>query len=359
MAGTTTYFGISYPTNTDYVKDGANAIQTVASGFDSAVAIPTYNAQVGTTYTFALTDIGKTVTASNASAQTYTIPPTASVTWPTATTLNVINLGAGVVTFAAGAGVTVNNTAGTLSQYQSAALIRTALNTWSVVPFAGGAAPLTDSAISSTTGSPATNSYTLSSVNYKSYAFTGSGSITFSKAGLIDVLVVAAGGTQRAASFGGGAGGLLTQTNFYVPAGAATVTIGASVTSGRGNDSQFLNLTCAGGGNGGTSGVDVGSVGGSGGGGSGATVSCRILGQGNIGANNGTNGAGGGSGGAASSGTGGVGTGNTFRTGASVTYATGGSNSGGAGGANTGDGASGTSSGTASGSGIVVIRVLA
>jgi len=137
MAGTTTYYGVSYPTNTDYVKDGASAIQTVATGFDSAVAIPTYNAQTGTTYTFALTDVGKTVTASNASASTYTIPPTASVAWPTNATLYVINLGAGVVTFAAGAGVTVTNTTQTLAQYQSARLVRTALNAWTVTPDSG------------------------------------------------------------------------------------------------------------------------------------------------------------------------------------------------------------------------------
>jgi hypothetical protein len=117
-------------------------MQTIATGFDSAVAIPTYNNQTGTTYTFALSDIGKTVTASNAGASTYTIPPTASVTWPSNTTLDVVNLGAGVVTFAAGAGVTVTNTAATLAQYQTAQLVRTGLNAWTVVP-AGGSSGLT------------------------------------------------------------------------------------------------------------------------------------------------------------------------------------------------------------------------
>lgn len=142
MAGTTTYFGISYPQSTDLVKDGAANMQTIATGFDSAVAIPTYNAQTGTTYTFALSDIGKTVTASNAGASTYTIPPQASVVWPTGTTLEITNLGAGVVTFAAGAGVTVTNAAATLSQYGSAALIRTGSNTWTVTPRSGGASGL-------------------------------------------------------------------------------------------------------------------------------------------------------------------------------------------------------------------------
>ena len=143
MSGTPEYFGITYPSSTDLVKDGEANMQTIANGFDSAVAIPTYNAQTGATYTFALTDIGKTVTASNASASTYTIPPQASVVWPTGTTLEITNLGAGVVTFAAGAGVTVTNTAQTLAQYQSANLIRTGLNAWTVTPTSGGSSGLT------------------------------------------------------------------------------------------------------------------------------------------------------------------------------------------------------------------------
>jgi hypothetical protein len=176
MAGTTTYYGISYPTSTDYVKDGAAAIQTVATGFDSAVAIPTYNAQTGTTYTFALTDVGKTVTASNASAQTYTIPPTASVAWAANTTLYVINLGAGVVTFAAGAGVTVTNTAQTLAQYQSGRLVRTGLNAWTVTPDSGTASGL--NLISSTTIGSAVASVTVTGVfsaAYDNYKITITG----------------------------------------------------------------------------------------------------------------------------------------------------------------------------------------
>jgi len=173
MAGTTTYYGVTYPTSTDYVKDGATAIQTVATGFDSAVAIPTYNAQTGTTYTFALTDVGKTVTASNAGSSTYTIPPTASVAWPTNTTLNVTNLGAGVVTFAAGAGVTVTNTAVTLAQYASAALVRTGLNAWTVTSRSGGASASGLTFISKTTFAAVasislpTNTFTSTYDNYR------------------------------------------------------------------------------------------------------------------------------------------------------------------------------------------------
>ena len=118
--------------------DNTTAIATTAF-VQSKVAIPTYNAQTGTTYTFVLADVGKTVTASNASPQTYTIPPQASVVWLADTTLHVLNLGAGVVTFDGGAGVTVTNAVQTLTQYQSARLVRTASDAWTVTPDSGGA----------------------------------------------------------------------------------------------------------------------------------------------------------------------------------------------------------------------------
>lgn len=118
---------------------GTNTTQIATTAFvQSTVAIPVYNAQTGTTYTFVLSDAGKTVTASNASPQTYTIPPQSSVTWLAGTTLNVLNLGAGTVTFAAGAGVTVTNAVQTLTQYQSARLVRTASDAWTVTPDSGG-----------------------------------------------------------------------------------------------------------------------------------------------------------------------------------------------------------------------------
>lgn len=142
MAGTTNFYGISYPTSTDYVKDGATAMQTIATGFDSVVAIPTYNNQTGTSYTFVLADTGKVVTASNASAVTFTIPPQSSVVWTDSTSLRVTNLGAGNLTIAGGSGVTVTNSSASIGQYQSATIIRTGSNAWTVVPNTGGALTL-------------------------------------------------------------------------------------------------------------------------------------------------------------------------------------------------------------------------
>ena len=233
MAGTTTYLGISYPTSTDYVKDGASAMQTIATGFDTAVAIPNYNAQTGTTYTFALSDIGKVVTANNASSQTYTIPPAASVTWPTNATLEIVNLGAGVVTFAGGSGVTVTNSAQTLAQYQSAALVRTASNAWTVIPFVGGG-----SKYGVATGGTS-SSITDGGVNYTLLSFTGSGSLVVSTAGLFDIMLIGGGGGGgRDNGGGGGAGAFIIYQSLQIPAATYTVTVGgggAGAPGGGGN----------------------------------------------------------------------------------------------------------------------------
>ena len=98
------------------------------------------NAQTGTTYTFALTDNGKLVTASNASAQTYSIPTNATTAFPTGTQINIIQIGAGQVTIqAASSGTTtVASTGATATapklraQYSSATLIKASTDLWYV-----------------------------------------------------------------------------------------------------------------------------------------------------------------------------------------------------------------------------------
>jgi len=99
------------------------------------------NAQTGTTYTFALTDNGKLVTASNASAQTYSIPTNATTAFPTGTQINIIQIGAGQVTIqAASSGTTtVSSTGATATapklraQFSSATLIKASTDLWYVV----------------------------------------------------------------------------------------------------------------------------------------------------------------------------------------------------------------------------------
>jgi hypothetical protein len=101
----------------------------------------TLNAQTGTTYTFVLGDNGQLVTASNASAQTYSIPTNATTAFPTGTQINIIQIGAGQVTIqAASSGTTtVASTGATATapklraQYSSATLIKASTDLWYVV----------------------------------------------------------------------------------------------------------------------------------------------------------------------------------------------------------------------------------
>lgn len=97
------------------------------------------NPQTGTTYTFALTDNGKLVTASNGSAQTYTIPASGTANFAVGAQINIIAIGAGQVTIQGTGGVTVASTGATATapklrvQYSSATLIKVATDTWYVI----------------------------------------------------------------------------------------------------------------------------------------------------------------------------------------------------------------------------------
>ena len=115
------------------------AVNIIGGSVSPSTAL-TLNAQTGTTYTFVLTDSNNTlVTASNASAQTYTIPPNSSVAYPIGAQLNIIQIGAGQVSFAQGSGVTIASTGGTSSapklraQFSSATAIKVNTDSWYVI----------------------------------------------------------------------------------------------------------------------------------------------------------------------------------------------------------------------------------
>jgi len=94
------------------------------------------NAQTGTTYTFVLADASKLVTASNGSAQTYTVPPNSGVAFPTGTAITIIGIGAGKVTLAQGSGVTINSKDSEKAidgQHASVTIIKTATDTWQLI----------------------------------------------------------------------------------------------------------------------------------------------------------------------------------------------------------------------------------
>ena len=94
----------------------------------------TNNAQTGTSYTGVLSDASKAVTMDNASANTFTIPTNASVSYPTGTVIVVQQIGAGTTTITGASGVTVNGvSAGSgdlAAQWSAVSLLKTATNTW-------------------------------------------------------------------------------------------------------------------------------------------------------------------------------------------------------------------------------------
>jgi hypothetical protein len=112
---------------------GADAAGVRAT-IGAAALTPTVNAQTGTTYTFAATDAGGIVTATNGSAITHTIPPNSSVPMPVGTIINDVQLGAGVLTIEGGTGVAVNGVSeGAVSigaRYQGATCLKIATDTW-------------------------------------------------------------------------------------------------------------------------------------------------------------------------------------------------------------------------------------
>jgi hypothetical protein len=165
MANPTTNFGWQMPTATDLVTDlpadfevfgqavdtdfvdllGGTTGQVLskASGTDLDFTwieqddtTLSFNAQTGTTYTLVLADSAKLVTTSNASPITVTIPPSI---FAAGNQINLQSIGAGLTTFAAGAGVTITSTGATAAapilraQYSACTVICTASNVFTIV----------------------------------------------------------------------------------------------------------------------------------------------------------------------------------------------------------------------------------
>lgn len=165
MANPTSNFGWQMPTSTDLVTDLPADFEVFGQAVDTSLmdlkggttgqvlskasntdmdftwieqddTTMSFNAQTGTTYTLVAADVNKWVTASNASAITVTVPPSV---FSAGNVINLQQIGAGQVTFAQGAGVTITSTGASASapklraQYSSCSIICTASNTFTIV----------------------------------------------------------------------------------------------------------------------------------------------------------------------------------------------------------------------------------
>lgn len=320
-----------------------NIISSLDSGLLKKIdyEIPV-NAQSGTSYNFTLDDARRITTATSASAKTFTILPSSSVSWLSNTVLRVVNFGAGSLAIAGASGVTVANSSTTFGPNEGGNIMRTASNSWTVVIGGGGG-------FANFSNSP-TGTYVENDITYKYVTYTGNSSLTITKAGFLDVLLVGGGGGSSADGnnrIGGGGAGGVRYGAFIVPIGTYTITIGAggggaANFAGTGGATSISSVLSVGGGSGGNSGF-VSQISSAGGGGSGGGFffDANFSGGGTS--------FGGGAG--AAGGTAGI---SLSYTGSAVTYGVGGTT--GAGTANRGNGGSAGASG---GSGIVIVRTRA
>jgi hypothetical protein len=134
--GATGLTGASITGSTGPTGETGPTGSTVTGPTGAASAILAINNVTGTTYTLQASDLNDLVTLSNAAAITLTIPPSV---FSANDVVNVSQTGAGQVSFAQGAGVTINSSGATATapklrvQYSSAAVICTASNTFLVV----------------------------------------------------------------------------------------------------------------------------------------------------------------------------------------------------------------------------------
>lgn len=116
--------------NGDVYQEGDLYVRSVKALGDQAPV-----ADATTARTAALGDAGRYIRFSNGSAVTFTIPPNSDVAFPIGTVIEFEQAGAGAVTVAAGAGVTLNSRGADLTlagQYAVGGVKKVATDTWTV-----------------------------------------------------------------------------------------------------------------------------------------------------------------------------------------------------------------------------------
>ena len=138
-----------YYTGSVWVVSGATGdIEGITTGTDSGLSGGVtsgtavlrlkleFDAETGTTYTLVAGNLNQLVTLNNASPITLTVPPSV---FSAGDVINIAQIGAGQVTLAQGAGVTITSTGATSSapklraQQSAASIICTASNTFLVI----------------------------------------------------------------------------------------------------------------------------------------------------------------------------------------------------------------------------------
>lgn len=112
-----------------------DGVVTLPAGTFNLVPAPSINLQTGTSYTLVLSDANNIIEMNNSSANTVTIPENSSVAFPIATTIDVVQVGTGQVSFVPASGVQLRATPGVkiTDQWTGATLIKRATNEWIII----------------------------------------------------------------------------------------------------------------------------------------------------------------------------------------------------------------------------------
>ncbi|TPM36640.1 hypothetical protein [Mesorhizobium sp. B2-3-5] len=94
------------------LREAGDAINDMTGELYSQFGLMPPNPQTGTSYTFALDDLGTCTTLDNASPIAATIPAHADVAFPVGAIIAAAGIGAGAVTVTGDTGVTVNGSSG-------------------------------------------------------------------------------------------------------------------------------------------------------------------------------------------------------------------------------------------------------
>ena len=137
-SGTPTRLALGTAGQVPTVVSGAVAWATPSGGGGGGGGAPTAIAGVNNqiaNYVLVLGDAGFLVRMNVASANTCTVPPNASVAFPLNTVVTVRQVGAGITTMVAGAGVTINSpsTLAIARQNGTVQLVQVATDTWDLI----------------------------------------------------------------------------------------------------------------------------------------------------------------------------------------------------------------------------------
>jgi hypothetical protein len=171
-------------------------------------------------YILAVTDVYKRTIMNAAGATTITVNDSI---FTVGDIIQVANKGAGTCTITAGAGVTINTSSSlALAQYGGGYLLCLSASTFTFFNLGGIGYGAFSGGSSITDGG----------VTYSYLGFTSSGSVTVTRDGLFDVLIVAGGAGASGNIGGGGGGGGVINKTVYLTAATYTVTVGSGGSGG-------------------------------------------------------------------------------------------------------------------------------